>query len=388
MGAMIANELRVFDWTTRRSKTVHTETPLRLFRKSALNQGAGALAASESQPDETASPKRIGVIVFAQMSTGDLAGPAEVFSLIKAANGRLCERCCYQVVALGVSAEPCVTESGIIVKPQFNLQNAPQLDTVIVPGGVGIHDPKVNKKITNWLDFRARKTRRIAALGTGVYALASTGLLDQRQVVIHWRFAKDVALRFPKLRVNPDCLFVKDGPFYTCAGGAAAIDLSLALVEEDYGRQIALELAHELVVQIKRSGGQGQYSEALQFQIQSSDRFADLPAWISSNLGQDLSVDALAERACMSRRNFTRLFKKTFGKAPAQFVADARITEARRRLLVPRNNLESIAASLGFKSADVFSKAFERQIGIRPNRYRARSRTWRTKKNSGDLQTN
>ena len=344
------------------------------------------MAASESQPEEAASPKRIGVIVFAQMSAGDLTGPAEVFSLIKITNGRLSERCCYHVVALGVSAEPCVTESGIIVKPQFNLQNAPQLDTVIVPGGVGIHDPKVNKKITNWLGCRAHKTRRIAALGAGVYALASTGLLDQRQVVIHWRFAKDVALRFPKLRVNPDSLFVKDGPFYTCAGGAAAIDLSLALVEEDYGRQIALELAHELVVQIKRSGGQEQYSETLQFQIQSSDRFADLPAWISSNLGQDLSVDALAERACMSRRNFTRLFKRTFGKAPAQFVADARITEARRRLLAPRNNLESIATSLGFKSADVFSKAFERQIGVRPNRYRARSRTWRTKKNSADPQ--
>jgi len=375
MGATIANKLPGFDWTTRRSKTVHPEAPLRLFRKSALNQGGVAPAASEGQPEETASRKKIGVLVFEQMSTGDLAGPAEVFSLVKVTNGRLRERCCYRVVALGISAEPCVTESGIIVKPQFDLQNAPQLDTLIVPGGVGIHDPKVNKKITNWLGCRAQRTRRIAALGTGVYALASTGLLDQRQVVTHWRFAKDVALRFPKLGVNPDCLFVKDGPFYTCAGGAAAIDLSLALVEEDYGRQVALELAHDLVVQIKRSGGQEQYSETLQFQIQASDRFADLPAWISSNLGQDLSVDALAQRACMSRRNFTRLFKATFDKAPAQFVADARITEARRRLLVPRNNLESIATSLGFKSADVFSKAFERQIGVRPNRYRARSRT-------------
>jgi transcriptional regulator GlxA family with amidase domain len=267
-----------------------------------------------------------------------------------------------------------VTHSGIIVKPQFDLQNVPPLDTLIIPGGIGIHDPKINRQIAKWLSCRAVSTRRIAAFGTGVCALASTGLLDQRQVVTHWRAAKDVAVRFPKLRVNPNNLFVKDGPFYTCAGSAAAVDLSLALIEEDYGRQVALALARELVVHLKRSGGQQQYSEPLQFQIESSDRFADLPAWIVSNLSQNLSVDALAERVCMSRRNFTRQFKKTFGKPPAQLVADARITEARRRLLVPRNNLESIAASLGFKSADVFSKAFERHAGVRPGTYRARRR--------------
>ena len=202
---------------------------------------------------------------------------------------------------------------------------------------------------------------------------------------IHWRFAKDVASRFPKLRVNPNNLFIKDGPFYTCAGGASAVDFALALVEEDYGRHVALALARELVVHVKRSGEHEQYSEALKFQIQSSDRFADLPAWIFSHLSDDLSIDALAQRAAMSRRNFTRLFHEVFGKTPAQFVAEARIAEAQQRLLVPRNSIESIASSLGFRSADVFSVAFERFTGIRPRIYRALRRAPKSNNSSANV---
>lgn len=146
---------------------------------------------------------------------------------------------------------------------------------------------------------------------------------------------------------------------------------SLALIEDDCGRKIALRVARELVVPSKRSAEDEQYSESLKFQIQSSDRFADLPGWIESHLNEDLSVDALAERACMSRRNFTRLFHNTFGKSPAQFVAEARIMEARRRVLIPRTNLDTVAASVGFKSPDVFSKSFERHVRVRPRTYRA-----------------
>jgi transcriptional regulator GlxA family with amidase domain len=171
--------------------------------------------------------------------------------------------------------------------------------------------------------------------------------------------------------VNSTKLFTRDESFYTCAGGAASLDLALALIEDDCGRKIALRVARELVVPSKRSAEDEQYSESLKFQIQSSGRFADLPGWIESHLNEDLSVDALAERACMSRRNFTRLFHNTFGKSPAQFVAEARIMEARRRVLIPRTNLDTVAASVGFKSPDVFSKSFERHVGVRPRTYRA-----------------
>jgi transcriptional regulator GlxA family with amidase domain len=313
------------------------------------------------------------------MTAADLMGPAEVFSqaTITTDDGR--EHCRYQVVIVGLTIEPCVTASGIAVKPHVDMEHAPPLDTIIIPGGNGIHGPRVNKKITQWLNCRAPATRRIAALGAGVYALAATDLLDGRQVISHWRFGKDVTSHFPKLRVNARNVFAKDGRFYTCAGGASAVDLALALIEEDCGRQVALKVARELVVPLKRSGGHEQYSEPLKFQVQSSDRFADLPAWILSHLSHDLSVDALAERACMSRRNFTRLFHRTFGKSPSQFVADARITEARRRVLVPRMNLENVAGSLGFKSADVFSNAFERHVGVRPRTYRARRKAFAKK---------
>src|SRR6266705_1816125 len=317
------------------------------------------------------SPKTVGLIVFEQMAADELAGSAEVFSRAKMPTGDGREFRCYHIITLGISTESCVTECGIIVKPQLAIKDAPPLDTLIVSGRSGIHDARLNKKIARWLGHRAPGTRRTAALGTGIYQLAATGLLDGRHVTTHWRFAKDVTLRFPKLRINPNRLFIKDGPFYTCAGGASAVDLSLSLIEEDYGRQIALKLSRELVVHLKRPGEQEQYSELLQFQVQSCDRFADLPPWILCNLNQDLSVETLAQKACMSPRNFTRLFKDAFGKAPAEFVASARITEARRRLQVPRNSIESVAMSVGFRSADVFSRAFEREVGCRPSTYRA-----------------
>jgi transcriptional regulator GlxA family with amidase domain len=334
------------------------------------------------------NPKAVGLIVAEEMTAADLMGPAEVFSRAKVRRsdqleGREC--CCYRVITIGINTGPCVTECGIVVRPDVGLEDAPPLDTVFVSSGCANQDEKLSRRLLKWLKQKAPNTRRIAALGRGIYALAATGLLDGRQGVIHWRFAKDVASRFPKLRVNPNNLFVKDGPFYTCAGGASAVDFALALVEEDYGRHVALALARELVVHVKRSGEHEQYSEALKFQVQSSDRFADLPAWIFSHLSDDLSIDVLAQRAAMSRRNFTRLFHEAFGKTPAQFVAEARIAEAQQRLLVPRNSIESIAHSLGFRSADVFSVAFERCTGIRPRIYRALRRAPKSSNGSANV---
>jgi Transcriptional regulator containing an amidase domain and an AraC-type DNA-binding HTH domain len=333
------------------------------------------------------NPKTVGLIVAEEIAAADLMGPVEVFSrarIRRRDQPEGSESRCYRVVIIGVNTGPCVTECGIVIRPHVDLEEAPPLDTVFVCSGS--NSGKLNRRLIKWLRQRAPNTRRIAALGRGIYALAATGLIDGRQAVIHWRFAKDVASQFPKLRVNPNNLFVKDGPFYTCAGGTSAVDFALALVEEDYGRHVALALARDLVVHVKRSGEHEQYSEALKFQIQSSDRFADLPAWIFSHLSEDLSIDALAQRAAMSRRNFTRLFHEAFGKSPAQFVAEARIAEAQQRLLVPRNSIESIAQSLGFRSADVFSVAFERCTGIRPRIYRALRRAPKSNNGSANVE--
>jgi transcriptional regulator GlxA family with amidase domain len=322
------------------------------------------------------NPKTVGLVVLEHVTAVDVTGPAEAFARTKirienqsAGSGGF--RRCYRVLTLGVGEGPCVTECGIEIKPHSNLEEAPPLDTLFVCGCSQTHDSRRSRKLAKWLKQRSPLTRRVIGIGTGVHELAATGLLDGRQVAVHWRLANDFALRFANVRVNPNALFIKDGPFYSCAGGASAIDLSLSLIEEDFGRRIALNLARELVLHMKRSGDQEQCSEPLQFQLQSCDRFAEISTWILCNLNQDLSVETLAQKACMSPRNFSRLFKAAFGKAPGEFVAGMRIAEARRRLEVPRNSIESVATSVGFRSADAFSRAFEQEVGCRPSIYRA-----------------
>jgi transcriptional regulator GlxA family with amidase domain len=317
------------------------------------------------------NPKTVGLVVLEHVTAVDATGPAEAFAQTKIDLGKQSLGHCYRVLILGVGSGACVTECGIEINPHLNLEEAPPLDTLLVCGSCQTADSKRSRTLGTWLKHRSPLTRRLVGIGTGVHELAATGLLDGRRVAVHWRLANDLAVRFPNVWGNPNALFIKDGPFYSCAGGASAIDLSLSLIEEDFGRQIALNRARELVLHFKRSGEQEQYSEALRFQVQSSHRLADLPTWILAHLSDDLSVDALAQRVAMSRRNFTRLFHESFGKTPAQFVAEARITEAQKRLLIPRNSIESIAESLGFRSADVFSVAFERHTGIRPRTYRA-----------------
>jgi transcriptional regulator GlxA family with amidase domain len=318
------------------------------------------------------SSKTVGLIAFEQMNAADLTGPAEVFSRANISNGYGREFSCYEVLILGITTQPCMTESGIVVKPHTDLRSAPLLDTVIVSGGSGVRNATVTKKIAKWLNHRAPTTRRIATLGTGIYALAVTGMLDHRQVATHWRYARDVARRFPNLRVNADCLFVKDGPFYTSAGAMAGIDLSLSLIEEDCGTPVALAIARELVVYLKRSGSQEQYSETLQFQTKSVSRLSELTTWIISHLNENLSVETLAARACLCPRHFSRRFKKEFGTTPAAFVERLRLDEARHRLSIRDNSVEDVAVSVGFKSAAAFRRAFQRRLGIKPNDYRHR----------------
>jgi transcriptional regulator GlxA family with amidase domain len=189
-------------------------------------------------------------------------------------------------------------------------------------------------------------------------------------VSTHWRFASRITCEFPKLKVEPDALFVKDGAFYTSAGIAAGIDLCLALIEEDYGPKLALDVARELVVYLKRPGGQEQYSQPLQFQIRSSDRFSEIIAWIAGHLGEDLSQEVLASKAAYSPRHFRRLFRNAYGVTPARFVEKLRMDEARARLAIPRSTVQNVAESVGFKNRFVFSRAFERRFGLSPNAYR------------------
>jgi transcriptional regulator GlxA family with amidase domain len=210
---------------------------------------------------------------------------------------------------------------------------------------------------------------------TGLYGLAATGLMDGRRATTHWRFAQDLASRYPRVRIDANAIFLKDGRFYTSAGVVAGIDLALALIEEDHGPKVALSVARELVVYLKRSGGQEQYSEPLQFQTRSSDQLSDLVAWMSGHMDGDLSVHVLAKRACMGVRQLNRRFNRAFGMSPAEFVRVRRLDEGRRRLTMANNSVDTVARSVGFRSADSFRRAFEERFGIPPSAYRGRFTT-------------
>ena len=315
-------------------------------------------------------PLRVGLLGFEGLMALDLVGPIDAFTTasVEGNNGERVS--CYEVVVIGLTGRPFTSESGVVFKPHKTIKTAPPLDTLIIPGGKGLRVPETQKKAADWISSRAPTTRRIATVCTGTFGLAATGLLDGRCVTTHWRQAQELAERFPELRVDPNALYLKDGKFYTCAGITAGIDLSLALIEEDFGPRVALSVARELVVYLKRPGGQEQFSEPLQFQTNSSDRFADLAAWIQGHLRQDLSAEALAERACLSPRHITRRFKDAFGTTPAMFVEDLRLREARERLTLRDQTIDSVADSVGFKSGDAFRRAFERRYGLRPSSYR------------------
>lgn len=309
----------------------------------------------------------IAVLGFDEVAALDLVGPLEAFAAAEIDGKK-----CYSLKIVGLAARTFAAESGILFRPHAVLTDKIDIDTLIVPGGPGLRTGAINARIVSWILKRPHRIRRIASVCTGIYGLAPTGLLDGRNVATHWRFSHDVARRFPKLKMDGDALFRKDGKFYTSAGVTAGIDLALALIEEDFGTRVALAVARELVVFLKRPGGQAQFSEALQFQTESADSFGDLVAWMSSHLQEDLTVDALAKRAFLCPRHFNRRFTKAFRRTPALFVEDLRLNEARRRLSGNGATIESIATSIGFRSADAFRRAFQRRFKVSPTHYRHR----------------
>jgi transcriptional regulator GlxA family with amidase domain len=313
-------------------------------------------------------PKRIGFLGFDGVAASHLASPADSFAAAALDGGYGNRIRCYEICTIGLTPEPFRAESGMLFMPEETLEGVSEWDTVVVPGGKGLRKSEVCERIADWILMRAKQTRRITAIGTGIYGLAPTGLLDGREVTTHWRYASDVARRFPNLRLDPRRSLVKDGAFYTSSGVSAAVDLSLALIEEDYGRHVALATAQEIVMPpINRDGHQGVLKPAV-FDSQPTNRFAELVPWIMRNLHEDLSVDALARRACMAPSHFNRAFKSVFGCTPAEFVENLRLHEAKRRLSVPKRTLDTIAASVGFSDGDAFRRAFERRFGATPRR--------------------
>jgi transcriptional regulator GlxA family with amidase domain len=249
----------------------------------------------------------------------------------------------------------------------------PAIDTLIVAGGLGTRAAVSDPALIAWLRRAAPRVRRLASVCSGAFLLAEAGLLDGRRATTHWSSCADLARRYPRVKVEPDPIFVRDGNVYTSAGVTSGMDLALALVEEDHGRELALAVARWLVLFLKRPGGQSQFSAQLSVQLASRQPLQELQAWIVENVHADLSVAALAARAGMSPRNFARVFTREIGVTPARFVETARVEAARRQLEDDGSQgVENVAAACGFGSAETLRRAFLRTLRVSPTDYRSR----------------
>jgi transcriptional regulator GlxA family with amidase domain len=315
--------------------------------------------------------RSILVLAFPGAQLLDVTGPLQVFASANelAENRGMAKP--YAPCVVAAEAGPVVTSSGVALAANSLRAAGKCADTLIVAGGKGVHPASRDPRLIRWIRQQAARSKRVASVCTGAFLLAEAGLLDGRTVVTHWTRCDELAKRYPRLKVEADPIFIREGAVWTSAGVTAGIDLALALVEEDLGRSAALDVARELVVFLKRPGGQAQFSAMLSMQT-ASDRFGELHAWMAEHLRADLSVPALAERARMSERSFMRHYRAETGRTPARTVEQFRIEAAQRLLGESSWTVKRIAARCGFGAEETMRRSFMRVLGVTPQAYRDR----------------
>lgn len=319
--------------------------------------------------EETAvSASEVVLVAFDGAEAIDIAGPASVFSKAE----MLCPGR-YRLHIASPAGGNVQTNSGLSIAGTRRFEDLPdEIDTLIVAGGdeAPLRAAIAEQGIRAWLASTAPRARRVASVCTGAFALAAAGLLDGRAATTHWRTLDLLQTVRPQVRVQRERIYVHDGSVWTSAGVTTSIELALALVEDDLGHAIAMDIARTLALPMLRGGEQPQLSQALQAQATASHRLRELVAWIGTHLEEDLSVEALADRAQMSPRHFARAFAAETGCTPARFVERTRVAEAARLLRRTRWTQERIASRSGFRSLDALQRAFARQYGLTPRAYR------------------
>jgi transcriptional regulator GlxA family with amidase domain len=302
------------------------------------------------------------IVVFDGFQSLDLSGPTEVF----AAAG-------WPVRVVSADGAPVRSSSGLTVVPDGDLASARgPIDVLMVVGGEGTPGAMRNERLRRWLRRAATRSRRVTSVCSGAFVLAEAGLLDGRRATTHWSVCGELASRYPDIDVDPDPIYVRDGDVWTSAGVTAGMDLALAIVEEELGRDLALAIARRLVLFLRRPGNQSQFSAQLSVQTADRDVLRGLQHHIAEHPGDDLSVDALAARAAMSPRHFARVFRDETGSTPARFVEAARVEAARRRLEESTDSVESVARACGFGTAETMRRTFLRTMHVAPSEYRRR----------------
>jgi transcriptional regulator GlxA family with amidase domain len=314
------------------------------------------------------SSRRIVVVAVPPVDELDLVGPLQVFNSVN----RLAGRAIYTVEVVTSAEGPTVEGEGgvltFIARKHFNKVEG-LCDSVLLVCGLSSRSVR-DHALSAWLNKMAVEVRRLGAVCVSAFLLAEAGLLNGRRATAHWRFGRELARRYPAVRVEHDPIWVKDGNIYTSAGTSAGIDLALAWVEEDCGAGLAHEAARELVLFLRRPGGQPQVSVSLALQASEMTSIRELQIWIADHLETRLPVEDLADRMSMSVRNFERVFTREVGTTPSQYVLQMRVEAARRQLERTDRGLKQVASAAGFGSVDVMRRAFVRLLGITPRRYR------------------
>src|SRR5262245_56923368 len=312
--------------------------------------------------------RRIVVLVVPPVDELDLVGPLQVFSSVN----RLAGRAIYSIdVVTNVDRLTLEGEGGaltFIARDHFARVDG-ACDSVLLVCGLGSRSVR-DATLSAWLEKKASEVRRIGAVCVGAFLLAEAGLLNGRRATAHWRFGRELATRYPGVKVEHEPLWVKDGNIYTSAGFSAGIDLALAWVEEDCGAGLAHEAARELVLFLRRPGGQPQVSISLASQSSDMLSIRELQIWIAEHLKSRLSVEDLANRMAMSVRNFERVFTREVGTTPSQYVLQMRVEAARRELERTQKGLKQVASDTGFGNVDMMRRGFVRLLGLTPRRYR------------------
>ncbi len=307
------------------------------------------------------------IALFDDVQSLDVTGPLEVFT----GEG---DRQAYQVRTASLGGTTVRTSSGLRITPDGDLSDHSQskLDLLLVPGGVGA--TRRPPELVTWIRNHAGNANRVASVCTGAYLLAEAGLLDGRRATTHWARCADFQASYPAVRVEPDPIFVKDGRIATSAGVTAGIDLALALVEDDLGRDQALAVARHLVVFLRRPGSQSQFSTQLAAQVAQRQPLREVQQWIAEHPAADLSVENLAVRARLSPRHFARAFTAEVGLTPGRYVERTRLEAARRHLEDTAEGIEQTARTCGYRTPEAMRRAFIAALGVGPAEYRRRFR--------------
>jgi transcriptional regulator GlxA family with amidase domain len=306
----------------------------------------------------------------------DIAGPLQILASARTPEGNPA----YEIELIAPKAGPISTSAALTLHASRGIRQVPytelsDIDTFMIAGGFGSRALRHDEAVIDFIREAATRARRTASICTGALLLAAAGLLDGKRATTHWAFAPQFRRGFPKVEVDEDAIYVREGNLWTSAGVTAGMDLALALVEEDLGRDTALTIARHHVMYLMRPGGQSQFSAQLAAQAIEDERIAQICTYIIENPRADLSVPRLAAQAHMSERNFARRFAEAAAMTPALFVERARLDEARRRLTDGALSLEVVAYDAGFGVAERMRRAFIRHLGVTPHRYRERFQT-------------